>query len=127
MSTSKIARFGIAVVLVVAAVALVSCKKAGTLPAGQAYLTIQNPNTGTTNSYVYKNVMIDNSVQSPSEITEGTQQNYAVTTSTAHTVQFSYSTPTGSNTIGPFQVNVPSSGCLVVGPSGNNTTYTTGC
>lgn len=108
------------------AIVLAACHLSGTHPTG---ITIYNGNTGTTNQYVYKNVTIDGTVQSPSEITEGTQQNYAVTASSTHTVQFNYVTPTGSSTIGPIPVSVPSSGaCLINGPTGSSTTYSTnGC
>lgn len=105
---------------VLAALTLAACHGAGTLPAGQAYLTIYNPNTSTTNTEnYYSQIIIDGKPATPSIIYAGGQQNYVVTAPATHQLELNF-TDTAGHTQGlpiPAQLSVPAQGCIYTGPT----------
>lgn len=123
MTTRNALRALTAAALVAATLFLAGCNGAGTtLPAGQAYLTIYNPNSTTDGHFYYTNIFVDNNAISIAMINEGGSYNVAVTAPAQHQIKLDFvQEPTSSSNqmtpVGPVLLNVPSQGCTYNGPT----------
>lgn len=130
MTRRFITRAGVAALALAAIVALASCSGAGNLPAGEAYLTISNPNSSP-GTYTYSNLFVDSKPVASGQINAGGSYQMPVKIG-QHDVRldFAWQEPNQpahpAQTVGPQTITVPTQGCTLIGPTPTSLSFS-GC